>query len=123
MSRNVAKLSLDQFLRLEAFSNRVRLLLPEQAEPVDRNGNGLSSFVTVLQDHSGMYEINGITYDSVVFTGSDNIYFSYEFNPNSRRAIVETLFILSSLQISKTSDNTYCTTHGFQLYRSLTIFF
>ena len=105
----MVKLSLDQFLRDSAtpLSNKVRLFLPECVEPVDRTGTGLSTFLNEIYNHEGLFEIDGVSYDSVIFTGSDNIYFSYEFNPNSGKAIAETLFILSSLQISKTSDMTY----------------
>ena len=105
----MTKLKLDQFLRASniALSSKVRLLLSDSIEPVDLNGNGLSLFLNELYDHTGMFEIDGIQYDSVIFTGSDNIYFSYAFNPNNCKAVAESLFILSSLQISKTSDNTY----------------
>ena len=81
--------------------------MPEQVEPIDRHGNGLYLFINELYDHTGLFDIDGIIYDSVIFTGSDNVYFSYAFNSNSGQATVESLFILSSLHISKTSDNTY----------------
>ena len=102
---NVVKLKLDQFLRHQ--SSIVRTPLSEYIEPVDIHGVGLCPFLDNLYQHSGVYEINGIQYDSVIFTGSDNVYFSYEFNSNSGRALAESLFILSSLQITQTSDNTY----------------
>lgn len=102
----MAKLSLDQFLRESSvpLSDKARLYLPEDIEFVDK---AVFPLINALYEHTGMYEINGVLYDSVVFTGSDNIYFSYAFNPNSGNALAETLFILSSLQISKTSDMSY----------------
>jgi len=103
----MSKLSLDQFLRNNQSSNKKTLFYFDDIDPVDRNGEALIEFLQHLHNHCGIYEIDQSIYDSVIFTGSDNIYFSYEFNSNSGNALAETLFILSSLQISKTSDNSY----------------
>ena len=117
------KQDLDSFLSLSnnTLSDKVAYLLSESIEPVDCNGNRLYLFINELYEHSGLFDINGITYDSVLFTGNDNIYFSYEFNINSSKALAEVLFILSSLQISKTSDNTYELTESSGVTNVLTL--
>lgn len=103
----MTKLSLDEFLLLEFAPNPVRSI------PLDFDSSSndiITTLITDLYNHVGIYLLDGVSYDSFLFTGTDNIYFSVEFNPITGSALRETLLILSVLSIEKTDDNTYTLT-------------
>ena len=54
----------------------------------------MQNLVNLLESHEGIFVVNNIMYDSV-YCGTDNLYFAYCFNPNTGRAINETLIIVN----------------------------
>jgi hypothetical protein len=64
----------------------------------------LFSFLHELDEHFSFFYINETAYDSVVYTGGNNIYFCSDFNVTTGRVTSEILLILSVLKIDRTSD-------------------
>lgn len=74
------------------------LKLNDFVRPLDPHATiSLSDFVTIAEAHKGLFTVNGIDYDDILYCGTDNLYFSYCFNANSGRAVAENLLIVDSI--------------------------
>ncbi len=65
----------------------------------------IKELVEILEGHKGLFVIDDIKYDDVLYCGTDNLYFSYCFNCTTSKAIAETLLIVES--ITKVSEQSY----------------
>ena len=70
----------------------------------------LLDFVKKLELHEGLFVVDGKEYDNLLYTGNDNLYFSYCFNFNTGRAVSETLLIVDT--ISEYSSQFVITSQG-----------
>jgi hypothetical protein len=103
----MSKLKLEDFLEYNNYITKsANKSMPKFQDSLSVS-NEVFSFLSDLNDHSGMFYINEVYYDSVVYTGGDSIYFCNDFNVSTGRVGKEILFILSSLKIDKTSDKSY----------------
>lgn len=104
----MVKLNLDQFLRKGLLTKSKPYTMIDSASVLDED---IKKFLDTLSTYNE-YEIESTPYDSFIFTGNDNIYFSYGFNTNTGTALHEALFILSATKITKVSDNVYILTES-----------
>lgn len=102
----MVKLSLEEFLDLYDYTAKTAKKSLPVLESLNLSDE-LFSFLQELDGHFGLFYINDTIYDSVVYTGGDNIYFCSNFNTTTGQVDNEILFILSSLKIDRTSDKTY----------------
>ena len=58
----------------------------------------LEDVVKILEAHSGLFLVDGVEYDNILYCGNDNLYFSYCFNFKTGRAISETLLIVDDIK-------------------------
>ena len=57
----------------------------------------IDEFVRKLELHEGFFVVDGKEYDNLLYTGNDNLYFSYCFNFKTGRAVIETLLIIDNI--------------------------
>jgi len=57
----------------------------------------LEELAKLLEAHEALFLVNDVYYDSVLFCGTDNLYFSYCFNCYTSRATAETLLIVENI--------------------------
>lgn len=81
--------------------------MPRQIENASfvRPSTDIKHIIPVLESHEGLFIINGIEYDSILYCGTDNLYFSYGFNYTTSKAIAEALFIVDT--ITQVSERSY----------------
>jgi len=58
----------------------------------------IEAVVKILEAHSGLFIVDGIEYDNILYCGNDNLYFSYCFNFKTGRALSETLLIVDDIK-------------------------
>ena len=66
--------------------------------------------ISILESHRGLFVINDVVYDAILYCGTDNLYFSYCFSYTTGRAVAETLLIVDN--ITKVSDRSYSVKSG-----------
>lgn len=66
--------------------------------------------ISVLESHKGLFVIDDVVYDAILYCGTDNLYFSYCFNCTTGRAVAETLLIVDN--ITKISGGSYSVRSG-----------
>lgn len=80
--------------------------MPRQIEKDSfvRSPNDIKQVIAVLESHKGLFVINDVVYNDILYCGTDNLYFSYCFNYITGRALEETLLIVDTItQISEQS--------------------
>ena len=67
------------------------------ADSFIRPSHDIKHLITVLESHKGLFIIDNIEYDSILYCGTDNLYFSYCFNYTTSKAVSETLLIVDTI--------------------------
>lgn len=58
----------------------------------------IAEFVKIVESHEGLFIVEGVEYDNILYCGTDNLYFSFCFNFKTGRAIAENLLIVDSIE-------------------------
>jgi hypothetical protein len=58
----------------------------------------IAEFVKIVESHKGLFVVDGVEYDNILYCGTDNLYFSFCFNFKTGRAVIENLLIVDNIE-------------------------